>query len=266
MTAAPAEPATLAERLSDRVNPIALKELRQAVKSRFVVGLLLTLLGVMVAVLVGHAASLDPARGATSGGGVWLFAWLNVVLLGVAGVGLPLYTCVRLAVERASAAGDLMLMTALRPWQVVRGKLAAGLATGAVIASACVPFLVVSWLLRGIGIVSILLWLLFDAAFVLVGLSLAIMVGASRFGPVGKVLLAAFAVTGMPILFAVLTFGCLGACGGWFFSAPLFFALMTAVPLAVATQHIGPPPQIRRGDLRYAKHARRMHQTRSPRT
>ena len=259
-----AEPVPFADRLADRINPVTLKELRQAVNSRFINGMLIALLGVMLAVLVGYAVRLGPEGSPTRGDGAPLFGWFQLVLLVAAGAGLPLYAGLSLAVERASAAGDLLLMTALRPRQVVLGKFNAGLVIAALIASACVPFIVISWILRGVGIVTILWTLLFDVAVVASALSLAIMVGSTRYGPIKKLLFAVFSFVGVPALFAVVTFGCIGNMDGggevgFWVSTILFFTLLIVVPLSIATEQVGPPPPIRPGDLRYDGHARRLN-------
>ncbi len=173
MTPVLAEPVPLADRLADRINPVALKELRQAVNSRFINGMLLTLLAVLLGILVTYAVTLDPARSGTRGDGAWLFGVMTSVLGAIAGFGLPLYVGIPLAVERATATGDLLRMTTLMPWQVVRGKMYAGLVLAGSIASACVPFIVITWLLRGVDVVTILGTLVTTAAGVSVALALA---------------------------------------------------------------------------------------------
>ncbi|BAM04742.1 hypothetical protein [Phycisphaera mikurensis] len=202
--AAPPKPA-LADRLADRVNPVALKELRQAVNSRFINGMLLTLLAVLLAILIGYAVTLDPAQAATRGDGAWLFGFFQLVLGVVAGLGLPLYVGIRLAVERATATGDLLRMTTLMPWEVVRGKMYAGLTLAGLIASACVPFVVVTWLLRGVDVVTILATLVSMAGLVTLALSLALMVGSSPHGPVMKTIYGLFMLLVTPILLLVLS-------------------------------------------------------------
>ena len=203
-TASTPAPLSLATRLADRVNPVTLKELRQAVNSRFINGMLLTLLAVLLGILVTYAVTLDPARSGTRGDGAWLFGVMTSVLGAIAGFGLPLYVGIRLAVERATATGDLLRMTTLMPWQVVRGKMYAGLVLAGLIASACVPFIVITWLLRGVDVVTILGTLVTTAAGVSVALALALMVGSSPHGPVLKSIYALFMLLVTPIMFVVL--------------------------------------------------------------
>ena len=85
----------LADRLADRVNPVALEELRQAVNLRFINGMLLTPLAVLLGILVTYAVTLD--RCGTRGDGAWLFGVMTSVLGAIAGFGLPLDVGIRLA-------------------------------------------------------------------------------------------------------------------------------------------------------------------------
>lgn len=238
----------LADRLADRVNPIALKELRQAVNSRFVNGMLLTLLGLMLAVLTRFALRLDPNGSSTRGDGLWLFIQLEGILALATLVALPLYAGVRLAVERGSESGELLFRTTLTPLQVVWGKLWSALAVAGVTASVCVPFVTVSWLLRGIDIVAIVLTLLVNFGLMLIALSCAMMVGAARCGWFGK---AALALTTLLVIFVgwpVATSSCLigGSFGASSWMASLWFSFAlaflggTLVPLALAVGQLGP--------------------------
>ena len=195
MTAAATAPAPAPARLTrfagldDRVNPIVVKELRQAVKSWFIVGLLMLLLSVLTLIqLLWVMSSTD--LGSTSGdGGRELFLVFQGTLLAIALLGLPVYTGVRLAAERASATSDLLYVTTIRPWSIVWGKLAAGVAVTALVFAACAPFMIVTYLLRGIDPPTILFVLGLDFAVVLSGLVLAIFLGALPVGIGMKVFL-----------------------------------------------------------------------------
>ncbi|MBN1918365.1 MAG: hypothetical protein JW889_10670 [Verrucomicrobia bacterium] len=161
----------IARKLDDWVNPIAVKELRQAVQARLIAGLLLLfLLGLLVTTMA--LASDRGQYGYDSegiGGGVFIV--LYGILLGTC-VGLvPAYCGGRLMAERSGAHADLLFATALRPRAIVWGKFSAGLILIVLIYSACAPFLTLTYLLRGIDMSVI--FLLLGVGLALSALSLA---------------------------------------------------------------------------------------------
>src|SRR5262245_48579825 len=92
--------------LSDRLNPIVVKELRQAVQSRFVIAPLMTLLSIQIVAIGiylltsgGSLLSFDAGRN--------VFLILFAILQGVGMLFVPLYTAVRLAAERSDTNVDL---------------------------------------------------------------------------------------------------------------------------------------------------------------
>ena len=180
--------------LDDRVNPIVVKELRQAVKSWFIVGLLLLLLAVLTLILLLWVMSGTDLGSTSSDQGRRLFLVFQGTLLAVTLLGLPVYTGVRLAAERASATSDLLYVTTIKPRSIVWGKLAAGVAVTLLVFAACAPFMIVTYLLRGIDPPTILFVLGLDFLLVLSGLVLAIFVGALPVGIGMKVFLGLIAV------------------------------------------------------------------------
>src|SRR5262245_48681717 len=100
----------LLARLDDRLNPIVIKELRQAVQSRLVAWALLVFLGLQLLVL----GVMLLAREGRSGGdmeftaGREVFMVLQGILLGSCMLFVPIYSGVRLAMERADANVDLL--------------------------------------------------------------------------------------------------------------------------------------------------------------
>ena len=139
MTAAPAASPSRLAFLDDRVNPIVVKELRQAVKSWFIVGLLLLLLSVLTLIQLIWVMSSTDLGSTSSDGGRDLFLVFQGTLLAISLLGLPVYTGVRLAAERASATSDLLYVTTIRPWSIVWGKLAAGVVVTLLVFAACAP-------------------------------------------------------------------------------------------------------------------------------
>ncbi len=153
------------DRLDDWINPIVVKELRQAVKSRLViVVLLLFLLTQLVIVSLFLAfqevgSSGDPA---SSRAGGQLFMVLQAILLGTCMVLIPLYASVRLSNERSDTNVDLLFISTLRPTSIIVGKFFSALVLAMLVFSCCAPFMTFTYLLRGIDIPSILLVLSLD--------------------------------------------------------------------------------------------------------
>jgi hypothetical protein len=164
-------------RLDDLLNPIVVKELRQAVRSRLVTAVLLlfltaqlTYLGIHLIVdqVAGRLTSVDFQAGRTS------FLVLQGILLGTCMLFLPLYTGVRLGAERSDVNVDLLFITTLQPRAIVTGKLAATLVLALMIFSACAPFLAFTYFLRGIDLTSIYVVLGLDFAAVVLAVQLGI--------------------------------------------------------------------------------------------
>lgn len=164
-----------AARLSDRLNPIVVKELRQAVQSRFVVAALLILLTIQIlAVGIYLLTAGDPANNFDSGRTVFLV--LFGILLALSMLFVPLYTGVRLATERSETNLDLLFITTIRPRSIIAGKLLAALTLTILIFSACLPFLTFTYFLRGIDLPSMLVSLALGFGVVLECSQLAIFV------------------------------------------------------------------------------------------
>ncbi len=173
-------PTGLFDRLDDRINPIVVKELRQAVKSRLVVSALLLLLLLQVVILgiflmfkeIRQPDAVDYDAGRT------IFLTLQGIMMGVCMLLIPAYAGIRLAAERSDTNVDLLFISTLKPRSIVWGKFLAAVVLVLMIFSACAPFLTFTYLLRGIDIPSILLVLGIDLLTVLFGTMLAIFVAS----------------------------------------------------------------------------------------
>lgn len=148
---------------SDWINPIVVKELRQAVRNWSVTGVLLLFLTIalLVVVVFLFTYSIDVAGGGASATGMGqpLFAILQGLLMLAMLVFVPAYTMARLSAERSDTNIDLLFSTTISPWAIVRGKLFSGLTLNVLFLSACMPFMVFSYLLRGIDLPTILLFI-----------------------------------------------------------------------------------------------------------
>jgi hypothetical protein len=182
------------------LNPILVREIRQAVRSRFVTGLLLLFLaGELVIVWIYVMA--NPHVRTSLRAGTELSLILSGVLFAACLVFVPLYTGVRLAVERAPEQVDLMFSTSITPGALVRGKMWSAAALTLLIFSACMPFLTFTYLLRGVDLVALFAGL--GAVFlqVLLASQAAVLVACVPASRVMKVLLGLFA-TGVLIYWA----------------------------------------------------------------
>jgi hypothetical protein len=160
----------LIERIDDWMNPIVVKELRQAVKSKVVIVILLLLLLVEVFILgamllfgaIETGGEMDPVAGRM------VFLTLQGVLLGSCLLLIPLYAGFRLASERSSTNVDLLFTSTLKPRAILWGKFLAATLIALLIFSACAPFMTFTYLLRGLDVLTILLVVGVDLLVVLV--------------------------------------------------------------------------------------------------
>lgn len=150
--------------ISDWVNPVAVKEFRQAVQSRWVVAVLILFLLLNLTVVGGYLLlSPDIQTDVEAGQGVFmvLLGILMFICLGF----VPAYTGLRLSLERHSTDIDLFFVTTITPGAIVRGKYLVAMALTLLIFSVCMPFIVLTYLLRGIDLPTI--FLILAACFIL---------------------------------------------------------------------------------------------------
>jgi hypothetical protein len=142
------------------INPVTLKELRQMVRSRMVaVGLIVYLLAQLGGVSLVLMSSADDGSGGSLYGralGQSVFHMVYFLLSFLLLLCLPLFMGTRIGLERGKEHLDLQYITALKPQQFVDGKVASAVVMTVVFASASLPFLVLSYLLRGVDLFSVL--------------------------------------------------------------------------------------------------------------
>src|SRR5579884_1934259 len=169
----------LLETIDDALNPIVVKELRQAVQSRMVVGVLLLFLLLQLAVM-GTYLLLNSVSGRLDQSdfqaGRDMFGILQGILLGTCMLFLPGYTGARLAAERSDTNVDLLFITTLRPRAIISGKMVAALVLAVMIFSACMPFMAFTYFLRGIDVPSIVVVITLDFLAVMSSVMLSIFV------------------------------------------------------------------------------------------
>lgn len=147
------------ERLAERLNPILIKESRQALKSKqFLVTFTLLLLCGWLWSLIGAVFSMPEIYYAATGSRMLTgyYCILAVPLLVV----VPFSAFRSLASEREDGTYELLSITSLTSRQIVTGKLGSAIIQMIVYYSALAPCIVFTYLLRGVDIVSILVLLI----------------------------------------------------------------------------------------------------------
>jgi hypothetical protein len=166
----------LLARLGDRINPIVVKEARQAVNSRLVSGTLMLFLGVQLAVmmvmLTGRQVVAPDALDVRTGREV--FTIVQGILLGTCMILIPALTGIRLAAERSDVNVDLLFISSLTPRAIIAGKLVTAAAIALLIVSACAPFMTFAYVLRGLDVPTIAAILIADLLIVLASTAMAV--------------------------------------------------------------------------------------------
>ena len=151
-------------------NPIVVKELRQAVRSWAVTGMLMVFLTILffvtVGFLLGQSFNISPNQAL----GREIFQFFLPVLSLVGFVFIPVYVGGRLTAERLEGNVDMLYITTLSPARIIRGKLCCGIYLTILFFSVCAPFMVFTNLLRGIDLPTV--FVLLVVAFLLSILSL----------------------------------------------------------------------------------------------
>jgi len=139
--------------LDDRLNPILVREVRQALRGRyFRITFLFTL---AAATLIGLLVlSNAPDAREPDVVGVWFFIANFACLAGAVLFFVPFSGFTSMGAEWEENTYDLLAISNLRPRQIVMGKLLASLVMAALFFSAFGPFLVFSFVMRGVDLAS----------------------------------------------------------------------------------------------------------------
>jgi hypothetical protein len=171
--------AALIDRADDWINPIVVKELRQAVKSRMVVSILMLFLGLQLFLLglfLLFGEMRDDRVNWNAGNDV--FCWQQGILLWTLMLFVPGYAAVRLGSERSDHNVDLLFISTLHPRSIIAGKFFAALVLAMLVYSTCAPFMTFTYLMRGIDIPTILIVLFIDLLLMLFSTMFALFLAA----------------------------------------------------------------------------------------
>lgn len=162
--------AKAATRFGDRINPILVKETRQALKSRqFSVSFGLVLLSCWLW-SIGGTTMIGPSIYYRASGSELFFGYFLILAFPLAVI-VPFVAYRSLSAEGEENTYELLSITTLSPRQIVAGKLGSAVVQMAIYLSAVAPCLAFTYLLRGIDVVSIGV-LLFCVFFFSLGLSM----------------------------------------------------------------------------------------------
>ena len=184
------------------MNPVLLKELRQAMRNQFLIGALMMVLATLFLTCVAILTRQKFLPREETSLGLFIFRALLGILTAISLVFIPLYVGIRIALERLEARLDLMFATTLTPRRIVRGKLFCGVYLAGLFFSLCLPFMAFTTLLRGVDLptICVVLACLFEAVCLAVQ---------------AAILLASFPIpTRFKILLGLL-FGCGLIIAGW---------------------------------------------------
>ncbi len=160
----------------DRINPILVKETRQALKSRQFTGTFMLLLAASLVVSFGGVALIGPEIAYRASGGNFFVAYFAVLAFAIFVV-VPFGAYRSLAAEQEERTFELLSITTLSPGQIVIGKLLSAIIQMFIYFSAIAPFMAFTYLLKGIDVLAIafeLVWALMGSvAFSMAGLLLA---------------------------------------------------------------------------------------------
>ena len=175
------------ENIGNSLNPIVIKELRQAVQGKFLAAVLLIFLGIQL-LTVGLFLTNESVSWSFDAGRN-IFKTLASMLLVICLILVPAYTGLRLAIERSDANVDLLFITTLRPRSIIWGKFFAALVFTALLYGACMPFITLTYLLRGIDLPSISVLLALNFIVVAVAIQCTILLGCLPANRVFKIIL-----------------------------------------------------------------------------
>ena len=134
--------------LPDRANPVFVKEIRQAQRGKvFAITLIIT---IVLAMFGASIASIEILDGDSRQPGVDFFSAIYALLAIAVLVVVPFQAFVSMGSEWDGDTYEMLLLSNLRPLQIVSGKVLAAALQGLMFGLAFLPFIVTAFLLRGV--------------------------------------------------------------------------------------------------------------------
>lgn len=231
-------------RLSDRLNPIFIRETLQSLNGRAFAGIFaLALIGVAVVAVV--TLDGDAAEDAAVLGGRAFDALLRFVFLPLTLIYIPFQSFGSMRTEMQGGTAELLLLSDLTPGRIVRGRVYATMGQFGLWTAVFAPMIALTYLLRGVSLDDIFLSLAVAALFGLVGASAMTVFGAfSRWKPaaalanalagVGLAMAGLGMIAGFPELIWELR-GLLDQPDGWRIAGIALLAILAGVLLLLLT-------------------------------
>jgi hypothetical protein len=199
---------TRLEHLGDRFNPIVVKEMRQALKSRQFVGTFLLLLLVAWAGSIFGVSYLGESIDYGSSA-VTFYAGFLFVLCAASLVIVPFSTFRSIVEERTETTLELLQITALSPVQIVRGKTLSAMVQVLVYYCAIAPFIAFTALLPGFDLVhvtfSLIMLLIAALCFSMVALAIGALARSTTLQSLASLFVIAMAFGGAWAFFGIMT-------------------------------------------------------------
>jgi hypothetical protein len=137
------------------LNPIVIKELRQAVRSWTVTGVLLLFLTLLFFTSLFFLVAHLYVSGRDAGLGASMFSAFLMMLAAASVCFVPLHVGIRMGMERQQGNPDLLYASTLTPGSIIRGKFICGAYMALLFFSACMPFMAFTNLLRGVDLPTV---------------------------------------------------------------------------------------------------------------
>lgn len=227
-------PAWFARALPDFMNPVLVKEVRQAQRGKvfsvtLIVTLVLALLGAASAALEIERSYFSGSPGQAFFSSVYVF--FNIAVLVV----VPFQAFVSMGAEHDDNTFEMLVLSNLKPRQIVMGKITAALTQGLMFGLTFLPFVVTAFLLRGVDLTVLMLIMGLTAFASTVLTTFAVMLSAV----VRKRLLRVLAMVALAGGLFLLVPTSLALCYEWFrspelFGQPGFYAVMVQTVLFMA--------------------------------
>lgn len=202
--AAAADEPSLAQRWSDRLNPILVREVQQALHGR--VFMLTVMLALGVSTIIAIEVASDPDAAQTGGRHAFNVGLATLAPLLLFIVPMQAYGSMRLELRGGTV--EQLFLSGLTPRRILTGKLLAALVQFVLYLSVLAPLLATSYLLRGVDLPLIAVSILFSLVLCVAATAFAISSAAHALSPA----LQAFGNIGAAFGLGLATMGMVGYC------------------------------------------------------
>ncbi|MCP4348525.1 MAG: hypothetical protein GY795_23835 [Desulfobacterales bacterium] len=146
------------DKIDDNLNPILVREMRQAVQNRFIFSLLAVLLIALLAAM-SYFVLFSTSQGLLILDGHIITAHkMFIIIVGFFAcssvISVPVYITIRTLRELIEKNTNLVLISAMKPGVIIRGKVFAGMFITFLLFSVSLPFMAVTYLMSGVNLLS----------------------------------------------------------------------------------------------------------------